>query len=618
MNRLLLRYLLPSLLMLAGVAGYLFYGHQSVVAPAQAAPFTLTILHINDHHSHLQESLGQLQLGNQRVEVAMGGFPRVTALIKQLSAGKANLLKLHAGDATTGDLYYTLFRGEADAALMNTVCFDAMAAGNHEFDNHDAGLSRFIDFLHQGACKTPVLAANVVPEPGVSPLAPKSGSYLQPYTLRQFGPHQVGIIGLVTAAKTKNSSSPDASTRFLDEAQSAQRYIDELSSKGVDQIILLTHYGYQADQAMAARLNGVDVIVGGDSHSLLGSGFSQLGLNPEGEYPTQVKDAMGRRVCIVQAWQYADLLGELNVTFDAKGEVQRCAGQPHLLIGSDFRLLQAPSNPALASQAQQAVVAKAAATSLLAMVTPDPAAQHVLDSYAAEVESKTRSVVGKAKAPLCFARVPGDDYSTLCSRTATRAHGSEIGNLVAQAFLAMSPRAELAIQNGGGVRGDVPAGDITIGSVYRLLPFANTLINLNMTGAEIRQTLNEAVDAAVSATGESGAYPYAAGLRFDVDLSRMSGSRVYQIETRVKGSAAWVPLDEQRNYIVVSNSFIAAGKDHYQILGKVSASGRAENTYLDYADAFVEFVKAHGELGKPAEEEYSTRHFYDAKGQLQQ
>jgi len=144
-------------------------------------------------------------------------------------------------------------------------------------------------------------------------------------------------------------------------------------------------------------------------------------------------------------------------------------------------LLQAPSNPALASQAQQAVVAKAAATSLLAMVTPDPAAQHVLDSYAAEVESKTRSVVGKAKAPLCFARVPGDDYSTLCSRTATRAHGSEIGNLVAQAFLAMSPRAELAIQNGGGVRGDVPAGDITIGSVYRLLPFANTLINLNMT-----------------------------------------------------------------------------------------------------------------------------------------
>ena len=64
MNRLLLRYLLPSLLMLAGVAVYLFYGRQSVVAPAQAAPFTLTILHINDHHSHLQESLGQLQLGN--------------------------------------------------------------------------------------------------------------------------------------------------------------------------------------------------------------------------------------------------------------------------------------------------------------------------------------------------------------------------------------------------------------------------------------------------------------------------------------------------------------------------------------------------------------------------
>lgn len=82
---------------------------------------------------------------------------------------------------------------------------------------------------------------------------------------------------------------------------------------------MLTHYGYGADQALAARLNGVDVIVGGDSHSLLGSGFSELGLNPEGEYPTQVKDALGRRVCIVQAWQYADLLGELSVTFDSRG-----------------------------------------------------------------------------------------------------------------------------------------------------------------------------------------------------------------------------------------------------------------------------------------------------------
>lgn len=614
MNRLLLRYLLPSLLVLVGVAGYLFYGHPSVVTPA--APFTLTILHINDHHSHLQESTGQLQFGKQRVEVAMGGFPRVTALIKQLSVGKANLLKLHAGDATTGDLYYTLFRGEADAALMNTVCFDAMTAGNHEFDNHDAGLSRFIDFLHQGACKTPVLAANVVPEPGVSPLAPKQGNYLQPYTIRQFGPHQVGIIGLVTASKTKNSSSPDAATRFLDEAQSAQRYIDELSARGVQQIILLTHYGYAADQALAARLNGVDVIVGGDSHSLLGSGFSQLGLNPEGEYPTQVKDGMGQRVCIVQAWQYADLLGELNVTFDGHGVVQRCAGQPHLLIGSDFRLLDGPGNPAQASQAQQAILAKAAANPLLAMVTPDPAAQHVLEGYAAEVQSKTSAVLGKAMVPLCFARIPGDDYSTLCSHADTQAHGSEIGELVAQAFLAMSPQAELAIQNGGGVRGDVPAGDITIADVYRLLPFNNTLVNLDMTGAEIRQTLNQVVDAAITDTGASGAYPYAAGVRFDVDLSRMPGARVYQIETRVKGSAGWVPLDEQQHYRLVTNSFIAAGKDHYQIFGQVSASGRAENTYLDYADAFVEFVRARGQLGKPAEEEHSTRHFYDARGQL--
>ena len=586
----------------------------------KSEPFTLNILHINDHHSHLQEASAELTLAGKTTQVQLGGFPRVTALVNQLAASKPHPLKLHGGDAITGDLYYTLFQGEADAALMNSICFDAMVVGNHEFDSGDKGLKQFIDFLHgSAACQTPVLAANVVPESGVSPLAPKGGNYLSPYTIKQYGNQRVGVIGIATGVKTQSSSSPDATTRFLDEAATAQQYIDKLKGEGIDKIVVLSHYGYSGDQALAAKLNGVDVIIGGDSHSLLGSGFSELGLNPEGAYPTQVTDAAGNRVCIAQAWQYASVVGELDVAFDAHGRVESCSGTPHLLLGASFKQKDACNNyVALTGDALSSLTAQVTANPLLAVVTPDPVAQNQLDDYAAQVQAKTAITIGTASEALCLSRIPGDKRSAICAQSDTNAHGADISNLVAQAFLAMSPDAEVAIQNAGGVRTDVAAGNITIGTAYTLLPFANTLTNLAMTGAEIRQVLNEAVDYAFAANGSTGSYPYAAGLRFDVDRSRAAGARLYNIQTRVKGSSQWQDLDESRSYKVVTNSFTAMGKDNYLTFGTVSASGRAVNTYLDYAQSFVEYVKQQGVLQKPALGDYSTQHFYDANGQLQQ
>ena len=145
----------------------------------------LTILHINDHHSHLRaDGRMSLNIGGNNTRVRSGGFPAIVSTFDKLSEGKSNVLRLHAGDAITGDLYYTLFKGEADAALMNEVCFDAFALGNHEFDDGDAGLANFLDFLNSGDCQTPILAANVSPEVGVSPLTKISATdYIQPLSL---------------------------------------------------------------------------------------------------------------------------------------------------------------------------------------------------------------------------------------------------------------------------------------------------------------------------------------------------------------------------------------------------------------------------------------------------
>ena len=236
----------------------------------------LTILHINDHHSHLRaDGRMSLNIGGNKTRVRSGGFPAIVSTFDKLSAGRSNVLKLHAGDAITGDLYYTLFKGEADAALMNEVCFDAFALGNHEFDDGDLGLVNFLDFLNEGECQTPTLAANVVPKVGLSPLTKNSTTdYVQPFIVVNKGGMRVGIIGIDIANKTKNSSSPDESTIFLDETDTAQKYIDELASKGVNHIILLTHYQYQNDLKMAKRLRGVDAIIGGDSHTRMSKGVA--------------------------------------------------------------------------------------------------------------------------------------------------------------------------------------------------------------------------------------------------------------------------------------------------------------------------------------------------------
>ena len=195
-------------------------------------PLSLTVAHINDHHSQLDAfAATTLTLAGTATQVDLGGFARVTSAFQRY-AGRNDVIKLHAGDAVTGTLYYTLFKGQADAALMNTVCFDAFELGNHEFDDGDAGLKVFLDHLRNGSCKTPVLAANVKPALG-TPLAMTSATEtIQPFTIKTVKGVKVAIIGIDIKGKTTNSSRPLGTTVFEDEVPAVQRQIDALKQQG--------------------------------------------------------------------------------------------------------------------------------------------------------------------------------------------------------------------------------------------------------------------------------------------------------------------------------------------------------------------------------------------------
>lgn len=570
-------------------------------AAGEPETFSLNVFHINDHHSNLVADDIGLDIAGGEVEFEMGGFARVAAAIDALEAEYAgqNTAKIHAGDAITGTLYYTLFEGEADAAVMNEVCFDMFALGNHEFDASDEGLVTFLDFLAQGTCDTPVLAANVVPQIG-TPLAPTAmDDYIQPYVIKTYGDEQVAFIGIDIAQKTQVSSQPLDTTQFLDEVETAQQYIDQLEAEGIDKIGLVTHYGYQNDLDLAAAVSGVDFIVGGDSHTLLGD-FGQYGLSPEGPYPTTTVNADGNPVCVAQAWQYSNIVGELNVHFDGDGTVVDCTGDAQLLLGSVLE------NEDGVSQAD--IDAALAADDQLVVVTPDATVEALIATFSADVDVLAAEQIGTATEDLCLARFPYESRSQICT-PAEVPNGGHIQQLVTDAFLARAFRADIALQNSGGVRIDIPAGPVTIADAYTLLPFANTLFEIELTGAEIVLALEQGLANPLDNGGSSGAYPYGAGIRWDVDTTAAFGDRFSNVEVRPKGATEWTAIDPAATYVVVANSFMATGGDGYQVLADAVDDGRGVDTGLDYAQSFIDYVTedAGGTISRP--DEYSTQSY---------
>ena len=592
-------------------------------------PLTINILHMNDHHSHLAaddfdydvSSLGlstTLSDGSplSEVSVTYGGFPLLVNTFKRYEYVLRNPIKIHAGDAITGTLYYSLFKGEADAAVMNEICFDAFALGNHEFDDGDAGLANFLDYLNGDSCQTPVLAANVVPG---ETSAIKEG-YIQPYTIMRVEGQKVGIIGIDIADKTKNSSNPDDDTEFLDELATSQRYIDELTAQGVNKIILVTHYQYQNDIELAKQLRGVDVIVGGDSHSLLGGEtLTNLGFNVVGEYPTRVTDLDGKPVCIVQAWEYAHLMGKLQVQFDRSGDVKSCNGNPVMPIKAEFAYEDSDgSDRVLEGFDKWRVGFSLGKYPEVKIAWEDAKTKALLDGFNEQVSVLEQTVIGSVSEDLCLDRWPGQARSSLCDASETYANGSDISNIVAKAFLTVTPTADFAIQNAGGVRVDVAAGDYTIADAFTLLPFSNTLVTLEMTGQQIIDVLEDALSNTLDDAGSTGSYPYASGLRYDVDASQAFGSRVSNVEINSRLAGSWTAIDTAATYRVVTNDFIASGQDGYDTFGVIFDAGLYVDTFTEYAQGFINYVEALTAEGQSVTklplEEYSTQTYIGSDG----
>lgn len=476
--------------------------------------------------------------------------------------------------------------------------------------------------LYTGACQTPVLGANVVPASG-TPLNPTGTSLIKPYITKTYDGVKVGIIGIDIAGKTSNSSRPLASTQFLDEVTTAQKTIDELKAQGVRHIVLMTHQGYEADKAMAARLTDVDVIIGGDSHTLLGD-FTTLGLTASGAYPTMVTNKDGATVCIGQAWEYSKVFGLMNVKFNQAGAVDSCGGNASLVIGDSFKRADTTGTfVAVDSATQAAITSTLAADARVKVTTPDAGAATLLAGYSAQVAAEKAKTIGSASEALCLVRVPGESTNRSngvagCieagSEANLQARGSDAAQVVAQAFLAASKRAHFALQNAGGVRVPVAAGTLTMNTAFTLLPFTNVLVELEVTGAQMVAALEDGVSNPLDNAQSSGSHPYAAGLRWDLDMTRAKGSRFSNVQVKDRSTGIWSAIDPARTYTLVTNDFVASGRDGYSTFGPIFTAGAYVNTYLLYTQTFADYVVAQGTVARPARSEYSHQAVVTAAG----
>ena len=480
---------------IAGLAAFL------LSAGLAQADYTLHILHVNDLHSRI-EPINRFDstcsAEDETEGKCFGGVARlatkVSELREALRAQGQNVILLDAGDQFQGSLMYTTYKGAVEADFMQAIGFDAMAVGNHEFDDGPAGLASFLDKV-----SFPVISGNI----DVSRSNLLAGRVAD-YVILEVGGHRIGIVSAL-ATDTVETSSPGDDVIFDDEAASLAADVAALEAQGVDKIIALTHVGLPRDLDLAARVPGLDAIVGGHSHTLMSN--TEEGALP---YPQMVGT-----VPVVQAFAYSKYLGHLVLEFDAAGNVTVASGDTILLDAS---------------------------------VTPDPAIAARVAELAGPIAEVKARVVAEAAADIDGAR------------ESCRIRECTMGNLVAEAMLdrVKDQGISIAIQNGGGLRASIAAGQVTMGDVLGVLPFQNTLSTFQATGA----TVLAALENGLSQIDEgAGRFPQVAGMRYVFDPAADAGARV--ISAEVREGEGWVALDPAKTYGVVTNNYMRGGGDGY-------------------------------------------------------
>ena len=507
-------------------------------AGAAHADFSLNILHINDLHSRIESINKYDSTCNAKGEEegkCFGGIARVKTMIDQRRAeltkeGK-NFLTIDAGDEFQGSLFYSTYKGAAAVEFMNGIGFDVMAVGNHEFDDGPKGLADFVD-----KAEFPVISGNI--DVSSEPLLKGK---IKGYIIKEVGGEKIGLLSTL-AEDTVETSSPGDKVIFSSSEEYMKHAVQELTEQGVNKIIAVTHEGIVKDMDLASKVSGIDMIVGGHSHTLLSNDNKKAA----DTYPVFVKNPDGKEVPIVTAYAYSKYVGDVEVTWNDNGDIISAKGDPILLDKN---------------------------------VKPDEAFAKRVAELGAPIEELKNKVIGSTGADIDGAR---DNC---------RVKECEMGNLVADAMLdrVKDQGISIAIQNGGGLRASIQGGEVTMGDVLTVLPFQNTIATFQLSGADVVAALENGLSQVEEIAGR---FPQVAGLKYSWTRSKPAGERVVSVEVMKDG--AWAPIDKEAVYGVASNNYMRSGGDGYKIFATNGKNAydygpNLENVVADYISSHADY-----------------------------
>ncbi len=443
-------------------------------------PYSLTVLHTNDTHGR--------PLAFKHDEGTAGGIAARKTAVDLIRAKTPNLLVLDAGDVCDGMPVSNMNGVEPDFAGMGLVGYDALAVGNHEFSHDVKKILRFEELAG-----FPFLCANLVRE--------STGAHpFKPYVIKERGGRTIAVLGLITPElETLTYKSRLKGLKLLDPVETAKEWVPKLREKA-DHLIVLSHCGYGYDKnALAKNVSGIDLIVGGHSHTPL-------------TRPRRVGDTV-----IVQAGCHGLFLGRVTLHFKGRS-LDRFDGKESGLIPINF------------------TPKKEKSYRILGPFDEDPEVLARLKPYEEKVSALLGRVVGEVTEPA------GERKKGWLDRP--------FPNLVADAIRWKSG-ADCAIQNTGGVRTRLDPGPVTVNDVLTMLPFDNNVFVVKLRGRTILDVLKHSVF-----TIEERPRTFGAVSGMEVVIAPRS-DKILSVEINGR------PLVEEKVYKVAINSYMFQRGDGY-------------------------------------------------------
>ncbi|BET01265.1 5'-nucleotidase activity [Nesidiocoris tenuis] len=502
--------------------------------------YELNILHVNDVHAHIDGTSRSSGLCREGAS-CYGGFARVMAKVKELRKSLPNVIFLSAGDMFTGTPYFTKFKSDVLVDFVNEMNFDAQALGNHEFDEGIQELSKYLPKI-----TSPIVCCNI----DISGHPSLKSANILDSVILNVGEVKVGIVGFLTT-----DVHPGKREKVIvhPEIPSLKKAVGDVRKKGAQIVVVVGHSGYEPEMEIAKEVDGIDAVVGGHSHTFLYSGKlpSDDFDKPKGPYPTVVSQITGKKVPVVQAFQFTKYLGHLRLEFD-----------------DGFRLVNASGNPIL-------------------LKPSSPRDQKILEIQEKWDRNMTEmcQVVGEFTED-----VDGD-------RTLCRFQECPMGNFVADAIQDYARKNlngshVISFIHGGLIRSSIEKGKATVAEVSSVLPFRDPIVTLRVTGATLRQALEFSVKDYSSIVG-TPRFVQPSGLKVKFNLNKPVGSRMLEAGVYKGLNEPALNLTESDTYLVTMSKFTYHGGDNYTMF-------RDNNSPIVYqsdkslSEIILEYLKTRG------------------------